>query len=87
MFGMFYGAESFDQDLGWCVGDDVDIYAAFEFTPCERTSCGVAQGQFKTEDGGCESTPAPTPETDAAQRGGRVAIALVTGCVMALFLA
>ena len=60
MFGMFYGAESFDQDLGWCVGDDVDIYAAFEFTPCERTSCGVAQGQFKTEDGGCESTPAPS---------------------------
>ena len=92
MFAMFYSARSFDQDLGWCVGDDVNLgklpagrYAAFEFSACERTSCGVAQGQFKTEDGGCESTPAPTPETDAAQRGGRVAVALVVG-VLALLV-
>ena len=55
---------------------------AFEDTLCESTSCGVAQGQFKTEDGGCESTPAPT-ETDAARRGTRVAVALVVG-VLAL---
>ena len=84
---IFYDAESFDQDLGWCVGDDVDLYAAFRFSACERTSCGVAQGQFKTEDGGCESTRAPTPETDAAPlRGGRVAVALVVGGI-AIFLA
>jgi len=90
MFGMFYDAESFNQDLGWCVGDDVDLgrlpagrYAAFELSGCERTSCGVAIGQFKTEDGGCESTPAPT-ETDAARRGGRVAVALVVGAAMTL---
>ena len=86
MYRMFYEASSFDQDLGWCVGDDVFLAQAFEDTPCASTSCGVAQG-LKTEDGGCESTPAPTPQTDAAQRGGgRVAVALVVGGI-AIFLA
>jgi surface protein len=86
MFAMFSGARAFDQDLGWCVDiDDVGLYFAFDDTLCESTSCGVAQGQFKTEDGGCESTRAPTPETDAAPlRGGRVAVALVVGGVMTL---
>ena len=41
---MFYGAYAFDQDLGWCVDDDVDLRFAFRATPCESTSCGVTQG-------------------------------------------
>ena len=44
MRGMFYGASAFDQDLGWCVADDVDLYIAFDNTPCASTSCGVTQG-------------------------------------------
>ena len=35
MFWMFYGASAFDQDLGWCVDDDVDLYA-FNGTPASR---------------------------------------------------
>ena len=51
---MFYGASAFDQDLGWCVDDDVSLNGAFDDTPCEATSCGVIQGT-------CAPTPAPTP--------------------------
>ena len=50
---MFNGASAFDQDLGWCVGDDVRLYRAFENTMCESTSCGVAQkDEFDTCDPG-----------------------------------
>ena len=31
---MFYYASAFDQDLGWCVDDDVYMYDAFYGTPC-----------------------------------------------------
>ena len=41
---MFNSAYAFDQDLGWCVGDDVDLTDAFYRTPCASTSCGVTQG-------------------------------------------
>ena len=41
MGGMFTGASAFDQDLGWCVDDDVDLTDAFYMTPCASTSCGV----------------------------------------------
>ena len=44
MGGMFNSAYAFDQDLGWCVGDNVDLDYAFDNTPCESTSCGVTQG-------------------------------------------
>ena len=40
---MFKKASSFDQDLGWCVNDDVDLENAFRKTKCESTSCGVEQ--------------------------------------------
>ena len=40
---MFDHASAFDQDLGWCVDDDVDLRWAFEDTKCKATSCGVAQ--------------------------------------------
>ena len=42
MYAMFYSASAFDQDLGWCVNDDVDLKYAFYDTPCEATSCGIA---------------------------------------------
>ena len=41
---IFYGASTFDQDLGWCVDDDVILTDAFLNAPCESTSCGVTQG-------------------------------------------
>ena len=82
---MFYGASAFDQDLGWCVGDDVSLSGAFSGTPCASTSCGVKQ-----VDGACAATPAPTTPpvatsvVDAATpaRGSRGLVALV----LALFL-
>ena len=40
---MFEGATSFDQDLGWCVDEDVGLEGAFSGTQCESTSCGVVQ--------------------------------------------
>jgi hypothetical protein len=52
---MFISASAFDQDLGWCVDDDVDLGGAFYNTPCESTSCGVKQVT-----GGCAPTLAPT---------------------------
>ena len=85
MAAMFDGASAFDQDLGWCVDDDVWLGSAFRNTLCESTSCGVAGGIY----GDCVPSPAPTPPepgTDAALRGGRVAVALVVGGVLA-FLA
>ena len=41
---MFHYASAFDQDLGWCVDDDVSLTDAFAFVPCASTSCGVTQG-------------------------------------------
>ena len=38
---IFYYARAFDQDLGWCVDDGVDLHAAFRETRCESTYCGV----------------------------------------------
>ena len=65
MEGMFSEATSFDQDLGWCVGDDVfhpfedglRLQDAFDATPCKSTSCGVVRGR---SEGGICVTPAPT---------------------------
>ena len=42
---------AFDQDLGWCVDDDVSLSSAFYGTPCESTSCGVMQ---KENPGDCD---------------------------------
>ena len=46
MGAMFWRASAFDQELGWCVNDGMDLYdqwekSAFYDTPCESTSCGV----------------------------------------------
>ena len=35
------GASAFDQDLGWCVDDDVNLDAGSTTRPCASTSCGV----------------------------------------------
>ena len=61
MVAMFQDASAFNQDLGWCLGDDVDFnpwggmafHDAFSGTQCASTSCGVIQGT-------CAPTPAPT---------------------------
>ena len=55
MDSMFRSASAFNQDLGWCVDDGVDLGNAFLYTPCASTSCGVTQ----VADGGAP-TPAPT---------------------------
>ena len=84
---MFEGATSFDQDLGWCVDEDVDLDEAFDNTPCESTSCGVKQVQ-----GGCAPTPAPmpaptvTPRTSSSSGGGDDGIALIAGVAAAAAL-
>ena len=41
-----------DQDLGWCVDDDVDADRSFFDTACESTSCGVKIGDCTTCGGG-----------------------------------
>merc|ERR550514_893331 len=40
---MFEGASAFNQDLGWCVDDGMDLSSVFYNTPCASTSCGVIQ--------------------------------------------
>ena len=42
MSGMFNGASAFDQDLGWCVDDNVNIEGAFAHTQCASTFCGIS---------------------------------------------
>ena len=41
MSKMFSFASAFNQSLGWCVNDDVDLTSAFDDTKCESTSCGI----------------------------------------------
>ena len=53
---MFSSASAFDQDLGWCVGDEADLRNAFDDTPCRYSNCGVR----KIEEGSCAPTLAPT---------------------------
>ena len=78
---MFWGASAFDQDLGWCVEDDVDddydddsclncgpldLDKAFNGTKCESTSCGVSD---------CNTDAAPAR---------RISVAAVAAAVAAL---
>ena len=74
---MFYYASAFDQDLGWCVDDDVNLDYAFEDTRCESsqsTSCGVTQGNCPKPVPTATPTIAEvpltpsTPEPDDAER-------------------
>jgi hypothetical protein len=60
MKSMFYYASAFDQDLGWCVDDDVSLSYAFYNTPCALTSCGVVQVADVAE------CPTPAPSTTFA---------------------
>ena len=43
MHYMFKYASVFNQDLGWCVDDDVNMFEAFGHPRAIRTSCGVAR--------------------------------------------
>ena len=51
MYGIFYQASAFDQDLGWCLDDDVSLGGAFGGTQCESTYCGV---MWETNTGDCD---------------------------------
>ena len=57
---------AFDQDLGWCVDDNVRLCdwgsCAFDGTQCASTSCGVVQMD------NCP-TPAPTPAPTVTPAG------------------
>ena len=69
---MFWEATAFDQDLGWCVDDDVDFDSegegftfqdAFEDTQCASTSCGVMRQGV--------DCPFPTPRPTVAPTATR----------------
>ena len=49
---MFWYTRAFNQDLGWCLDDDVNTYGMFDDTPCQSTDCGVTQGS-------CSFAPTP----------------------------
>ena len=48
---MFHKASSFNQDLSWCVNNDVNLHEAFSGSGCCSMSCGVAR---KDETGDCQ---------------------------------
>ena len=60
---IFYGATSFDQDLGWCVDDNVDVDRSFFETACESTSCGVKIGDCTSRSRARDLTK-PTSKSD-----------------------
>ena len=68
---IFNGASAFNQDLGWCVDDDVGLDGAFYLTPCESTSCGVVQMD------NCTGYFPPTPIVNAARRRAATSSALL----------
>ena len=52
---MFLVASAFNQDLGWCVDNGVNLEYVFFGTPCAWMSCGVHQlelqpGQYSSAD-------------------------------------
>ena len=53
---MFFEAYAFDQDLGWCVHDEVYLEGAFGSTACESTACGVVDSCTRAP----TTTSAPT---------------------------
>merc|ERR1712072_218204 len=61
---MFAGASSFDQDLGWCVDDNVNMGGAFGGTQCASTFCGVSWG-------GCD-----IPSNGTVMANGKIRIAV-----------
>jgi len=76
---MFYSASAFDQDLGWCVDDDVDLSGAYDYNPCASTSCGVKQVA-----GGCAPTPAPGALGSDGATARSVALSLAVAALLVL---
>merc|ERR1719197_1382027 len=64
MEGMLHHASAFDQDLGWCVDDGVNLDWAFDGTPCASTFCGVSWG-------GCD-----IPSNGNVMANGKIRIAV-----------
>ena len=54
MYKMFYYAQNFNQNLGWCVDYDVSISYITTYSGCSYSNCGVTQQSY------CP-TPSPTP--------------------------
>jgi hypothetical protein len=82
MYMMFDGNSAFDQDLGWCVDDGVDLWGAFSYSGCSSTSCGVVQVADvadcptpapTTAPSPAPTTPAPTVAPTLAPTGPTVA--------------
>ena len=65
MWQMFFYASAFDQYLVWCVEDGVGLSMAFDYTPCESTSCGVVQVENVADCPTPNPTPNPTPDSMA----------------------
>ena len=83
---MFHYASAFDQDLGWCVEDDVNLYYAFGvpgIPPCSSTSCGVK----RVADGCTPPTPGAVGSNGAVGSDGATtrSVALVTILLGAAF--
>ena len=84
---LFWKAAAFDQDLGWCVNDDVDLESAFFGTKCAAgcifgsdcasLSCGVARGAARVRAVVGAAVPAfalrrsTTPTTPLTKAAGR----------------
>ena len=81
---------AFDQDLGWCLDDDVDLCnqygsCAFDDTKCASTSCGVVQKACPA--GTCAPTPAPTPAPVSGLQSDGAAPKAGAGAAAALLVA
>ena len=61
---MFSEATAFNQDLGWCLDDDMSLGSAFGDTQCTSTFCGVSWG-------GCD-----IPSNGNVMANGKIRIAV-----------
>ena len=75
MSKMFYFASAFDQNLGWCVDDDVNLVGAFLGTQC-YPSCGVKRGGCATGDLGSDGAATRSAALAALVLGAAAAAAL-----------
>ena len=73
MIGMFQDALAFNQDLGWCLDDDVIRNYAFSYSGCASTSCGVVRCPTKEKE--------QTPVAIIAGAAAAAALLLVVGVV------
>ena len=64
---MFYDANTFDQNLGWCLSSTVNKNNAFSGSGCSSDSCGVTLSELCTTDAPTGApTDMPTAKCDGA---------------------